>query len=480
MKLIRNMIVTTPISHTPIHAPEHASTSRKKWGAALSALLLTSVVPMTASASPAPEAQQPAAEAAPGQSEAQQPAPQAEQPAPQAQKPEADNEVVKARWRPGKGLELNSKDGRFRLVTRVRGQFLYQADDNFVEEDERELVHGFLLRRARLTFSGFMFGEHNNFKMELALSPRDLGFTDLSGGQNPPMTNRDNVATLSPLLDLYMEFDYLRDLTLVVGQYKVPFNRQRVISSGDLMLVDRSIVNSEFNVDRDIGLDLRSKDLFGLGLLRYYAGVYTGGGHSSYALGAPGLMTLARVEVLPLGLFDDYSEADVKRSPKPGLSLGVAFAHIENARGTRGILGRTPRDQGTTDYNVFTADAMFKWRGFSAQSELVVRRGSRNPGGAVNTDGSPIATEAARNGYGWFLQAGYLLPTPNLEVSARYSIVRAADSDTSLTDGNEAGLGVSYYFHGHAFKLQGDYFRLWEEDFNEGNNQIRVQLQTAF
>ncbi|QRK05292.1 hypothetical protein JQX13_34580 [Archangium violaceum] len=458
--------MTTPASDANTHVPEHSSSARKKWGGALSALLLTSAAPMVANASPTPEAQQ---------SE-----PQAEQPAAPARKPDADTPAAKVRWRPGKGLEVNSEDGRFRLVTRLRGQFLYQADDEFVEDGPREFTHGFLLRRARVAFSGFMFGEHNKFKMELAFSPRDLGFTDLSGDQSPPQTNRDNVATLSPLLDLYMEFDHLRDLTLVVGQYKVPFNRQRVISSGNLMLVDRSIVNSEFNLDRDIGLDLRSEDLFGLDLFRYYVGAYIGGGHSTYALSAPGLMTLARVEVLPLGSFEDYSEADLERSEKPGLSIGVAAAHVENARATRGILGRTPRDGGTTDYNLFTADAMFKWQGFSAQSEFILRQGTRNPGDAVGPGGTPVPTEAARNGYGWFVQAGYLLPVTNLEVSGRYSIIRAADDDTSLSDENEAGVGLSYYFHGHAFKLQGDFFRLWEDAFEDGNNQFRVQLQTSF
>lgn len=448
----------------------HSFKPWSRWKAALPALLLSSAVPLAASASPAQDSQTPAEESAPKPAE----------PAPQ-QKPGGDSPAVKVRWRPGKGLEVNSEDKRFRLVTRLRGQFLYQAESSFVEEGEpREFEHGFMLRRVRVAFTGHMFGEHNKFKMELAFSPRDMGFTDLDGDGSPPQTNRDNVATLSPLLDLYMEFDHLRDLTLRVGQYKVPFNRQRVISSGDLMLVDRSIVNSEFNVDRDIGLDLRSENLFGLDLLRYYAGVYIGAGHSYSAIAAPGLMTLARVEVLPFGDFDDYSEADLDRGAKPGLSLGVAFAHLENARGTRGILGRAPRDEGTTDYNVLTADAMFKWMGFSAQSEFIVRRGGRNPGGALNDEGVPVPTEAARNGYGWFLQAGYLLPTTGLEVSGRYSLIRAADSSTSLSDENEAGLGLSYYFHEHAFKLQADYFRLWSDEPGQGDNQFRVQLQTSF
>lgn len=451
----------------------HARTGNSKvWGAAMSVLLLSSALPLSAHASP--EAQ-PVAEASPGEAGAQQPE---EPPSPKTS--DSDSGVENARWRPGRGLEINSADGRFQLVTRLRGQFLYQAEDTFAGPGEREFTHAFLIRRARVSLSGFMFGEHNTFRMELAFSPRDLGFTDLSGDPNPPQTNRDNVPTLSPLRDLYMEFTYLRDLTLRVGQYKVPFNRQRIASSSELVLVDRSRVNNEFNVDRDLGVDVRSKDLFGLNLLRYYLGVYTGVGHSASALAAPSMMTLARVEVLPFGMFDDHKEGDLQRSQKPGLSIGAAYAHMEKARGTRGLLGRAPLDEGTTDYDVFTADAMFKWRGFSAQTEFHLRRGSRSPGNALDEDGLPIPPEDPREGYGWLFQASYLLPTTKLEVAARYGFIRGTGDETSLSDDNEAGLGLNYYFHQYAFKLQADYVRIWSDRFDEGDNQFRVQLQTSF
>ncbi|HSP81858.1 MAG TPA: hypothetical protein VLQ93_25280 [Myxococcaceae bacterium] len=414
---------------------------------------------------------------------AQEPEPEQAAPGPESLVDNPRVDVEKARWRPGKGLEFVSEDGRFRLVTRVRGQFLYLVEDAFVGvTEERQREHAFLIRRARVSFSGNTFGEHNKFKLELALSPRDLALRDLGGEENPPITNRDNVPTLSPLLDFYLEFDYLRDFTLMLGQYKVPFNRERVISSGDLMLVDRSIVNAEFNLDRDLGLDLRSEDLLGLGRLRYYVGVYVGEGHSAYALEDFDLMMLARVEVLPFGEFVDYSEADLERRRKPGLSIGVAAAHVDDAKGLQGLRGRTPRDGGTTDYTLFTADALFKWSGLSAQSEFILRKGTRNPGDAVDEAGNPLPIEAPRNGWGGFLQVGYLLPTTDLELAARYSLIRprGGATETSLQAANALGGGLSYYFHGHPFKLQGDYLHLWEEDFDRGDNQLRVQLQASF
>jgi phosphate-selective porin OprO and OprP len=47
---------------------------------------------------------------------------------------------------------------------------------------------------------------------------------------------------------------------LGVGQTKLPGNRQRVNSSGDLQLVDRSIVNAFFNIDRDFGIQAYYKN----------------------------------------------------------------------------------------------------------------------------------------------------------------------------------------------------------------------------
>ena len=62
---------------------------------------------------------------------------------------------------------------------------------------------------------------------ELAQSPSDV---QLSDGR----------ARRSPLFDAYLEFTQLRDASLRVGQYRVPFSRQRVMPFGNLAMVDRA------------------------------------------------------------------------------------------------------------------------------------------------------------------------------------------------------------------------------------------------
>jgi hypothetical protein len=388
---------------------------------------------------------------------------------------------------PGKGLTIRSKDGLFSMELRLRAQFLYQVTRPFdtAEGEYGDLEQGMQIRRARIQFGGHMWGKQTKYKVELAISPGDLG---MQGGDDPPITNGNHTLSRSLLLDWYVDFEQVRDLNVRVGQSKVPYSRDRVISSGNLQFVDRTILNNEFNVDRDIGVDIRSKDLFGLGKkLRYYLGVYNGEGHSYYKQGDFGLMYLGRIEVLPFGNFDDYSQVDFERMQKPGLSLGVAYARIQHAKGSRGILGSTFDDEGTTDYDNLTADVTFKVRGLSVESAYFYRYGKRNGGGAVDDAGVLVPVKDARNGWGAGAQVGYLLPTTEVEFAARYSAIRAAEKSTSLRDSNEVGVAASYYLGRHPYKVQADYTRLWGEgakgageSFGDGADVVRVQLQAAF
>lgn len=386
-------------------------------------------------------------------------------------------DLERVQFRPGKGLTIASKSGKFALTTGLRVQLRYTMNNDNAPAAEPRVTHSFQVRRARLVFSGHMFGEHNKFKAELSFSPKDVGL-------------KDGVARYTILRDFYLEFDYLRDLTLRVGQYKVPYSQQRVISSGKLQLVDRSLVGSEFDFDRDIGLDLRSEDFLGVNRLRYYLGVYFGGGRDNYTpeplTQGGGLVYVARFEVLPLGLFKDYTEGDFTRTKKPRLSLGGAYSFMDDAIFTRGTKGSVPTDGGTTNYHNASASMVFHILGLSISGEFFWRRGARRPGDAQIEDDMgnlvPAPIEAPRNGLGWYAQSGYMIPRAPVELAARFSQVRAIGStaQTSMSDRNEVGGGLSWYVGGHPFKLQADYFRIWSDDIGEGIDEVRVQAQISF
>jgi hypothetical protein len=372
---------------------------------------------------------------------------------------------------PGKGLEIKSADGRFALAMSLRFGFFYSLRHTPHQPDAAtqlpRIENNLEIRRFRTVFHGNLFGAHNKYFLQLALAPREI---DL----------RDGVVRGSPVYDAYMQFERLRDLTLRVGQYRVMYTRERNIADVNPLLIDRSLANNEFNVDRDVGLDLRSEDLGGVKKLRYYAGVFLGEGRDANKFTDPGFMYVGRVDVLPFGLFDDYEASDMWRLKKFRLSVSGAYAFIDRAHKDRGVLGTVPADGGTTNYHNTTADLMLKYAGWSLEAGYMWRRGHRSPGGAVDEMGAPLPVSAARNGHGWLIQTAFLLPRLRLEPALRYSGNRSLGAVTSMPNRDEIGGGLNYYFYGHNLKLQVDYFRTFNVgQLALGTDLLRVQIQAA-
>lgn len=397
-------------------------------------------------------------------------------PAPRETAPQED--AFESFFQPGKGLSFRSQDRQASLEMRLRIQFLDSLTLSSATGEDGTLAtdveNTFGIRRARLQFTGHVFGKHNKYKAEFAFSPRDLGI-------------KDGVLTRSPLLSWYAEFTHLRDLSLRLGQYKLLYSRQRVISSGNLAFVDRSLAQGEFNLDRDIGFHLFAKDLFGLDLFRYYAGVSIGEGRdvwtSQTLTGASpdGLQYLARVEFLPLGGAKsswDYSEVDFERSATPRLSIGLGYAFLDEGTQVRGYQGSKFSDLGTVDYHNLTTDVFLKWAGWTLFLEGFWREGTRG----TNTEASSI--DLPRNGLGYTAQLDYLLPHADIDVGARYSGIHPGLVDESVTNleaRQEIGVMAGWFIAEHALKVQADYFHIWDADRVTGaEDRIRLQLQFAY
>lgn len=367
---------------------------------------------------------------------------------------------------PGSGIDFRSEDGDFRLKFQLRIQTEYTAQSTDTGWHQR-----FRIRRARLKLNATAFSPDVRMKLELAFSPNDAGMRDEFVQDGPRRT---------PILDAYLGFYQLRDLRVRLGQMKTPTNRQRVTSSADLQIVDRSILNSEFTLDRDVGLDLSSDDLFGLDLLRYRAAIMIGRGRDSQGFDDFGMLYALRLEVHPFGTFDDDSgEADFERAG-PRLALAGGYAYLDRARGDRGIRGNDPADGGTTDMHFVYADLLFYAYGLSVLFEFALRDGQRNPGDAVDEMGNAIPVAAARDGWGVHLQAGYLLPDLPVEIAARYARIRPRGDASALGPREELTGGLNVYFGRSAYKVQLDYGYLWRDQRSEGIHQVRALVQVSF
>jgi hypothetical protein len=367
----------------------------------------------------------------------------------------------------GKGLfNLVGKDSTFTMKIGTRMQILSIAE--WSEGPDGGLVdpeQNFLIRRARLKFDGFAFSPKLKYKIELGLSNRDMsGVSEFT--RNTPRY----------ILDAVVMWNFYENFELWVGQTKLPGNIERVISSGNLQQVDRSLVNSRFNIDRDVGFQLRHHfNLSDNFLVREKLAFSQGEGRNVTNGNLGGHQYTARLELLPFGTFKskgDYSGSDLKREEKPKLMLAVNYDTNKDAVKTRSNLGSyMTNDVGfyETDINTFFFDGMFKYNGLSFMWEYAHREADDPV--AKNSDGTETG-DIVWVGDGLNLQTGYLFDT-NWEVSGRYTNINL-DDITGRNAETQYTLGLSKYIVGHKLKVQTDLSYL---SIDGGSDELMYRLQ---
>lgn len=372
----------------------------------------------------------------------------------------------------GKGLlNFTAKDNSFSVKFAPRFQVRQYSswDANGSGYDKAE--HGFLVRRARLKFDGFAYSKNLKYKIELGLSNNDLS------GSNPYTKNAPN-----QILDAVIMWTFAKNWELWAGQTKLPGNVERVVSSANLQLIDRSLLNSRFNIDRDLGIQLRHKSKWSDNFItREKFALSQGEGRNVTSGNEGGLQYTARFEVLPFGEFTkkgDYSNADLAREQSPKLMLTYTYNHNNNAVKTRSGLGSYMQlSDGSlyqTDINTTFVDAMFKYNGISVMAEYA-KRVSDDPI-AVNPNGSATGT-VVWDGSAVNAQIGYLFKN-NVELVGRYTSVDYAEV-TSKADEKQYTIGISKYIVGHKLKVQSDLVKTFVGGEND-NIQFRSGFELHF
>ena len=367
----------------------------------------------------------------------------------------------------GKGLfNLVGQDSTWTMKIATRMQFLSIATwDEGADEGLVNPEQNFLVRRARLKFDGFAYTPKLKYKLELGLSNRDISGTSAFTSNAPRY-----------ILDAVVMWNFYENFELWVGQTKLPGNIERVISSGNLQQVDRSLVNSRFNIDRDAGIQLRHHfNLSDNFLVREKFAISQGEGRNITTGNLGGHQYTARLEFLPFGEFEssgDYSGSDLKREAKPKLMFAVNYDTNKNAVKTRSNQGSyMTNDVGfyETDINTFFFDGMFKYNGFSFMWEYA-NRDADNPI-ARNSDGTETG-DVVWVGDGLNLQTGYLL-AKDWEVSGRYTNINL-DDVTGRNAETQYTLGLSKYIVGHKLKVQTDLSYL---SVDGGSDELMYRLQ---
>lgn len=360
----------------------------------------------------------------------------------------------------GKGISMVAADSSFSMKFSMRFQTLFTAET--LADDFEEIETKMLIRRSRLKFDGFAFSPKLNYKVELGLTNRDIG------GIIAETNNAPNI-----ILDAVLKWKPVKGIGIWFGQTKLPGNRERVISSQALQFVDRSELNSEYNIDRDIGVQLHHEFKLGEVVIRDIYSVSMGEGRNITKNNRGGFDYTGRVEVLPFGKFTnkgDYFSSDLAREETPKLSVAATYDYNDDAARAQGQLGKFIN--GDRDLSTIFADMMFKYRGISVMAEYANKQTS-NP---VVSDGKTPGKYIV--GTGLNVQGGYLFKN-NIEVAARYTHI---DFDEEIGENTAYyyTLGVSKYFVGHSLKIQSD-VTLTDEEFNDEMPLLyRFQVELAF
>ncbi len=392
-------------------------------------------------------------------------APSGHEPAtkPEAQETEEASEADESNLRVeyDDGLKLETKDGRFSAKINLRGQFRgsrLSSSDLDGESDPLSDETGAEIRRSRFKAEGHLVKEWITYKLEYAFEG-------------------------SRLIDLWTRVQPKDEFGFQAGQWKIPFNRERVDSSGKQQFVERSIVNRPFTVDRQQGIAFLGTLFKGTHAEGQYSlGVFNGTGRGGDLDEDSEPMYLARYQWNFLGESLGFAQSDTKRRAKPAASLALAtattvgrYTRFSSSGGGQlpgfeaGIAEQYELDQ-------WMGEFALHYRGLSIQAEYH----EREIDDRVNNVITELDGYYAQVGY-FFHEAFEAFPEP-LELAIRTAEVNPVRGVTQ-PEQRELTLAANWFFNDHKNKLTLDMSDL-ETTLPGGSPddgfRVRVQWDVSF
>lgn len=340
-------------------------------------------------------------------------------------------------WKDGK-TTITSKNAQ--LVISNRMQVRVTDENREVEPAGDPDRTSFTIRRMRTKFDGWVYTKDLTYELQF-----------------------DTAQTTNLLQDANVNYDFTKGQKLFMlkaGQYKVPFGRQELTSSGNQQFVDRSVVSGTFARGRDIGLQLWGTPYNSK--IDWRVGVFNGNGRTVSRNDNDDLQVNARLMWQPFGDVR-YSESDFEATDKPLLALAANYEGSARPVAAAGTTAAHENDQTILGY-----DVAFKFKGFSLFGEHFQRENDRT-----------LATLADFDDSGFVVQAGYFVIPQKLEIALRLGEFDPND-DIDENEREERGLALGYFFNKHNHKLQADYREIEDNARRTTDKEVRLQYQIIF
>ena len=342
--------------------------------------------------------------------------------------------------------DLVTIDGGFAQVTLIgllQMQLVpWQGDDALIVSGDPADNPGARIRRARLGFKGWAWGD-TEFELSMQAEPGGMG-----------------------LLDAWVAYRGLTGISFVVGAKKLPYSRFAMMGAGDGALADRPLGVRAMAPFRQVGLTIEGD--IGNGILRWALGAYNGfsrsqsfneGYRETVALEGnrfTRLAYVARAELAPFGPVGD----GIPDFSRAGFRMGVGGSFYYDD-------GKTVSTYG------YEVDLIIKSCGFHFLAEFL--SDSASPSDDPTTD-PVIPSDVDRMAL--VAEAGYLLIGEELGMTARFEWL---DDNTELpNNGDQIAIsgGVQYYLRRQHMKAQLEYTHRTElEGLSLDNDSLLLQVQ---
>ncbi len=360
-----------------------------------------------------------------------------------------------------KGFVFTTEDGNYELQIAARLQFRFATPDDqnplTFDDFTNQNTRLFKINRSRLKIGGHAYKPWLKYYFEYELGQGNL-------------------------LDFRVMIERFPWLKFKAGQWKVEFTRERFISSGDQQLVDRSLINRAFTVDRQQGITLYGNiDAGGIANFNYWVAMLTGSGRGATSNDDSNLMYFGRVQWNFLGQEVPFSGGDLNFSPPSGL---IAFAAVTNTSpytrfsqaGGGALEGFEDGLPGQYTVNQYQIETTFNFRGFSWSSEYHRKDIIDN----INSGTTQLG--------GYYLQAGFFPYSiadffpKKLEVASRFARYRP---DLNIEENNqtEVAFAINWFFNGHKNKLTAEITRFTFQDLElpqSDETRFRIQYDVSF
>lgn len=365
---------------------------------------------------------------------------------------------------------MSSADGRFLL--KIDGQMQFRWLFNHTNDPDR-WRQGFENTRTKLTFRGHVFNPDLTYLVRMDVT------------RNEP----ELVTGLFFLQDAWVRWQMNNDWSIRAGQFKVPFNREELVSSAYQLAVERTVLNESLNLGRTQGVEMAfAGEHFRFSFVTGDGGTDNVGGFGLIEPGGKAINTnalLADVEFAVhgrgewklAGAWDQFSDFTSPIGEPFALMLGAAAFY------QKGEHGEAAASRTEEDWWGYTVDLSAEFGGANLYAAWIEHR--------IETPTFDV------KGYGFVVQGGVYI-TPKWEVFGRYEWGKLTTNlaDTFFDTLSIITAGVNYYIDGHDAKLTVDVGysmreidSAWDTDIagwrtdaagSEGQYVVRVQLQLLF